>query len=132
MKFGSLREWVLGRSRRGFSMNFDFAVRKVDVRPASAIPIDGDGSVLIDARDLAGFTNHGQKILRLGREECHPGPYLAAQSKSDLQNTCALGVHPLTLGSGGRLPGVSLGPVHLERRAGHEARPFFCSGLLLY
>jgi hypothetical protein len=67
-------------------MNFDFTIREVDPRPASTIPIDGDGSVLIDAPDLADFTDPHQKILRLGRAECHRGPYLAAQSKSDLQN----------------------------------------------
>jgi hypothetical protein len=86
---------ALGRLRR---LNFDFAVRKVDVRPASAIPINDDGSIVVEAPDLAGLTDLLQKILRLGRKERHPGPYLAAQSKSDLQNARASGVHALTLG----------------------------------
>src|SRR4051794_17371686 len=85
-------------SSRGFGLNFDFAVRKVDARPASAIPIHDDGSVVVEAPDLAGLTDLRQKIRCLRREQCHSGPYLAAQSKSDLENACASGVHALTLG----------------------------------
>lgn len=68
-------------------MNFDVTVQDVDGRLVSAIPIHRDGSVLVDALDLACLADPRAKIWLLGREQCHPDAYLAAQCKSDLQNT---------------------------------------------
>lgn len=90
-----------GKRRKLFSkprLNLDLAVREIDVRPASAIPLDSDGgSVLVEAFDLARFSDPGKKTLLVRREERDPGPYLAAQGKPDLQNSCASRVHALTV-----------------------------------
>jgi hypothetical protein len=72
-------------------MNLNLAFPNVDVRQASAFPLDGDRSVLVDAPHLTALTDPSEKVLHLSRDECHAGSHLAAQGEPDLQNTGALG-----------------------------------------
>jgi hypothetical protein len=76
-------------------MDVDVRVQNVDGRFVAAIPADSDGSVLVELPDLARLANPRAQIWLLRRNQCYPGAYLAAQGKSDLQDTCASGIHPL-------------------------------------